>query len=230
MKRKNKLIAWLAGGIILALGPVWGMLGTVVGMVLAFGHFGQAELQAEVVANDISLALYTTAAGFIVCPFGIAIIIIAAIRLSKAKRTAEEFPTRKWTLSTESALSVERSLPRWTMENMRKRLTLVSAASASIVLVAILSSRYIARLRADRLFDFTLQSGALYYDSTVFSLVRFPNITYPCWVVCYDGPGVDLALPSVEISLFGKVLGTNPLNLIEKMNEYESLTKEEPNT
>ena len=95
MKRKNKLIAWLAGGIILALGPVWGMLGTVVGMVLAFGHLGQAEQQAEVLANDISLALYTTAAGFIVCPFGIAIIIVSAIKLSKAKKTAEGSPSQK---------------------------------------------------------------------------------------------------------------------------------------
>ena len=95
MKRKNKLITWLAGGIILALGPVWGMLGTVVGMVLSFGHFGQAGLQAEVVANDISLALYSTAAGFLVCPFGIAIIIVSAIKLSKAKKTVEGIPNQK---------------------------------------------------------------------------------------------------------------------------------------
>ena len=69
MKRKTKLIIWLVVGIILALGAIWGMLGTVVGMVLAFGHLGEAESQPEVLANDISVALYTTAAGWVTCAY-----------------------------------------------------------------------------------------------------------------------------------------------------------------
>jgi biopolymer transport protein ExbB len=85
MKQKNKLIAWLVGGILLALGPIWGMIGTVVGMVLAFGHLAESEPQTEVLANDISLALYTTAAGLVICPIGIVIIIITTIKLNKTK-------------------------------------------------------------------------------------------------------------------------------------------------
>ena len=95
MKRKSKLITWLVGGIILALGPIWGMIGTVVGMVMAFGHLGQSEPQAEVLANDISLALYTTAAGWIACPIGIVIIIVSAIKLGKDKREGEGIPNQK---------------------------------------------------------------------------------------------------------------------------------------
>lgn len=86
IKRKTKLIVWLVAGIILALGPIWGMIGTVVGMVLAFVNLGQPEPQAEALASNISLALYTTAAGWIACPIGIVVIIVSAIKLGKAGR------------------------------------------------------------------------------------------------------------------------------------------------
>jgi len=85
MKRKTKLIIWLVVGIIFALGPIWGMVGTVAGMVSAFGHLSQTEPQVEVLANDISLALYTSVAGWIACPIGVVIIIVSAIKLGKSK-------------------------------------------------------------------------------------------------------------------------------------------------
>ena len=86
MKRKSKLITWLVAGIVLALGPIWGMIGTVIGMLLAFSNLGQPELQAEALASNISFALYTTAAGWIACPIGIVIIIVSAIKLGRIKR------------------------------------------------------------------------------------------------------------------------------------------------
>lgn len=87
MKRKTKLILWLVAGIILALGPIWGVIGTVVGMILAFGNLGQPQPQAEALASNISLALYATAAGWIACPIGIVITIVSAIKLGKAGKT-----------------------------------------------------------------------------------------------------------------------------------------------
>lgn len=90
MKRNHKLITWLVGGIILALGPIWGMIGTVIGMVLAFGHLGQASPKPEVLSDHISLALYTTAAGWIACPIGIVIIIVSAITLGQSLNDTEE--------------------------------------------------------------------------------------------------------------------------------------------
>jgi biopolymer transport protein ExbB/TolQ len=91
MKRKSKLVTWLVGGVILALGPLWGWLGTVVGMVMAFGRLAQGEPEVEALARDISFALYTTVAGLVACPIGIAVIIVTVIKLTKTK---EDFPNK----------------------------------------------------------------------------------------------------------------------------------------
>jgi len=96
MKRKTKLIIWLVVGIILALGPIWGLVGTVVGMILAFGHLQQsASGEPEMLANDIGLALYTTVAGLIACPIGIIIVVVSAIMLGRTKNGPEEIPNKK---------------------------------------------------------------------------------------------------------------------------------------
>jgi biopolymer transport protein ExbB/TolQ len=79
----KKLIVGLIVGIVLALGPIWGMIGTVVGMVFAFGTLAQQQPQVEVLAGNMSLALFATVAGCIACPIGIVIIIVAAIKLGK---------------------------------------------------------------------------------------------------------------------------------------------------
>ncbi len=93
MLRKTKLVMWLVGGIILALGPLWGMIGTVVGMLMAFGTLAQQQPQPEVLASNISIALYATAAGWIACPIGIVIIILSSIHLGRAKKDNEEVPS-----------------------------------------------------------------------------------------------------------------------------------------
>jgi biopolymer transport protein ExbB/TolQ len=86
VRRKTKLIVWLVAGIILALGPVWGNIGTVVGMILTFGNGGQPQPQAEALASSISLALCATAVGWIACPIGIVIIIVSGAKLVKAAK------------------------------------------------------------------------------------------------------------------------------------------------
>lgn len=89
MKRKTKLMLWLVAGIILAMGPIWGMVGTAVGMILAFGHLGQPQPQHEALAGNISLALYATAAGWIACPIGIVLIIVSAITLGRTAASSD---------------------------------------------------------------------------------------------------------------------------------------------
>lgn len=85
----KKLIVGLVVGIVLALGPIWGMIGTVVGMVLAFDNLAQQQPQVDVLAGNISLALFATVVGWIACPIGIVIIIVAAFKLAKdGKATA----------------------------------------------------------------------------------------------------------------------------------------------
>lgn len=86
MKRDNKLIAWLIVGAILALGPIWGLIGTVVGMLMAFNHLGEGSPEVDVLATDISIALYTTAAGYVAFPIGAVIIIVVIVKMSRNKK------------------------------------------------------------------------------------------------------------------------------------------------
>jgi biopolymer transport protein ExbB len=90
MKTKTKFKTLLTVGIILALGPIWGLLGTVAGIVMAFGHAGESGMgKPELLAGDIGVALYTTAAGLIICPIGIACIIISCIFLNRIKKESQ---------------------------------------------------------------------------------------------------------------------------------------------
>ena len=82
----KKWISMLVVGIILALGPIWGLLGTVLGMINAFGQLAESEAEVSALSNDISLALYTTVAGFIVLPIGIVLIVVAVVNMSKGKQ------------------------------------------------------------------------------------------------------------------------------------------------
>jgi biopolymer transport protein ExbB len=52
--------------LLAKLAPMLGLLGTVVGMILAFGKIaGQTKVDPSALANDIGMALYTTAEGLL---------------------------------------------------------------------------------------------------------------------------------------------------------------------
>ena len=95
MNQKGKNIAiW---GIALQLGTVVGLIGTIVGMVRAFGRLAESETaQPAALANDISIAVYTTAAGSLVALVGIILILVA---LFGARYRAPWFRTVLWVLS-----------------------------------------------------------------------------------------------------------------------------------
>jgi hypothetical protein len=90
MNRKKKLICWLGAGIVLAAGPVWGVIGTVIGMVLAFVNLAQSQPQPEGLADNIRFVLYATMAGWVACPIGIVIVIVAVIKLGQNKQSVEK--------------------------------------------------------------------------------------------------------------------------------------------
>ena len=83
---KNKLTIWLILGVILALGPIWGIIGRAVGMILCFIELSQPTPDAKSLAMNISLSLYVTVIGFIACPIGITLAIISGIKLSKVQK------------------------------------------------------------------------------------------------------------------------------------------------
>jgi biopolymer transport protein ExbB/TolQ len=58
-------ISWI--NTVVKTEPMLGLLGTVMGMVQAFGKLGGNEsVKAQDLANDISFALYTTAIGLVI--------------------------------------------------------------------------------------------------------------------------------------------------------------------
>jgi len=83
---KRNLTICLIIGIILALGPIWGIIGRVVAMILCFINLSQSTPDVESLAMNITLSLYVTVIGFIACPIGITIAVISGIKLSKASK------------------------------------------------------------------------------------------------------------------------------------------------
>ena len=89
---KTAPIALLVVGVLLAFGPVWGLLGTVVGMIGAFGELSRGEeAEAGELASDMSVALYTTAVGSIMAPVGAVLIVLAVVWLKKVDQRRREF-------------------------------------------------------------------------------------------------------------------------------------------
>jgi len=80
-KQNSRLRKLRIVGIILASGPIWGVVGNVVALVLVFWNLRQPQPQVAALAHNISLALYTTVAGVIACPIGIAIIVVSSSKL-----------------------------------------------------------------------------------------------------------------------------------------------------
>ncbi|MGC3992305.1 MAG: MotA/TolQ/ExbB proton channel family protein [Chthoniobacteraceae bacterium] len=67
--KKGMLIAGMAMGGLLTLGPLWGILGTVLGMTAAFDHLQSTGVNApQAVAHDLGYTLLSTAAGFFALP------------------------------------------------------------------------------------------------------------------------------------------------------------------
>ena len=89
MEQRTKPTVGFVIGIILLLGPLWGMIGTILSMKLAFK---QPQPQVETMASNIGLALYPTVIGLIACPIGIVTIIVSAIKRSKTKNPTEGLP------------------------------------------------------------------------------------------------------------------------------------------
>ncbi|MCL6502932.1 MAG: MotA/TolQ/ExbB proton channel family protein [Pirellulales bacterium] len=64
LPRVNRLLPLIL--LLAKLAPMLGLLGTVVGMILAFGKIaGQTKVDPSALANDIGMALYTTAEGLL---------------------------------------------------------------------------------------------------------------------------------------------------------------------
>ncbi len=85
-KVQRNYVIMLVIGVLLALGPLWGVIGSVIGMTRAFTTMGQSSsTEVGILANDISFALYCTMAGYLMCPIGLILIAFCAFKLYKLK-------------------------------------------------------------------------------------------------------------------------------------------------
>ena len=93
MKSRIGPISLIVIGSLLTLGPLCGVIGTVVGMMRAFGTLGGPKPPTpEHLASDISISLWSTAAGMILSPIGLVLIVVGIVwllRVNRARQDAE---------------------------------------------------------------------------------------------------------------------------------------------
>jgi hypothetical protein len=85
MNRKAKLTVWLVVGVAMALGPIIGTLPGIIGMVMTFRHLDEGGWQAEIFDESIDVSVWLILAGLVVCPIGIVVAVISAVKLIRNK-------------------------------------------------------------------------------------------------------------------------------------------------
>ena len=85
------LAAGVALGALLALGPLWGLAGTVLGMTRSFDEISraQSEVDPSELADGISVALTSTVLGIAVCPLGVVLLVLCIAGLARDARREE---------------------------------------------------------------------------------------------------------------------------------------------
>ena len=88
-------ILLLVVAVLLTLGPLWGVLGTVVGMIRAFGELNQSgEASSEALASHIDFSLWTTIVGLAMSPVGIVLLVFAITWIVKVNRKRSDASSR----------------------------------------------------------------------------------------------------------------------------------------
>jgi len=76
----KKPIVLFTVGAIFCLGPLWGLLGTMLGMTRAFGRMAESTAaEPAALAADVSLAMWAMIVGWLAIPLGTVIVIAAII-------------------------------------------------------------------------------------------------------------------------------------------------------
>ena len=93
MKSRKGPITLIVSGSLLALGPLWGLLGTMIGMFRTFGTVATSGPgTSEQLANDVSTSFWATVAGLIISPIGIVLLVVGIVwlvRIRKAEKGIE---------------------------------------------------------------------------------------------------------------------------------------------
>jgi biopolymer transport protein ExbB/TolQ len=85
--KKFFLVAGVVVGSILVLGPVWGAIGTALGMMHAFKTLGSDGISdPHALSADIGVVMETTTFGLIACPVGVVLLAICIVFLVQSKK------------------------------------------------------------------------------------------------------------------------------------------------
>lgn len=94
MKSRKGPMSLVVIGSVLAISPLWGLLGTVIGMLRAFAAAQQSTpVPPEHLASNVSLSLLATAAGVAISPIGLALLIggiIWFVRINKQEKASNQ--------------------------------------------------------------------------------------------------------------------------------------------
>ncbi|MEN8260664.1 MAG: hypothetical protein ABFS02_08785 [Pseudomonadota bacterium] len=83
----KKPISLLLVGFFCSLGPVWGTLGGIIGLVGAFNSDHPLRKgNDEAMDMDINVSLWTTVVGWLMTPIGIILILVSCIWLMRNRR------------------------------------------------------------------------------------------------------------------------------------------------
>jgi hypothetical protein len=90
MKSRGGPITLIVAGGLLALGPLWGILGTVIGMIRAFGMVASPGAGApERLASGINASLWATWAGLATAPIGLGLLTGGFVWLGRARKAQQ---------------------------------------------------------------------------------------------------------------------------------------------
>jgi hypothetical protein len=91
---KQKLsIAGIVIGAILALGPLWGMVGAAFGMQRALDVLGESGIaDPRALSSAIGVTLFLQIFGLVAWPFGIVLCIVSIIMLLALQRRPPPLP------------------------------------------------------------------------------------------------------------------------------------------
>jgi len=85
--RKPFFIAGMVAGGLLTLGPVWGLLGTVFGMMHAFSTLNNNGIaDPTTLSNHIGTTLMSTTMGILMFPVGVTMLVISVLLYLKAQK------------------------------------------------------------------------------------------------------------------------------------------------
>lgn len=92
--KRNLCLVGIVLGVLLALGPLWGMTGTAFEMTRVFQELDRKPgiTDPHVVSSNVSRTLLVTAAGLIACPIGVVLTLVSVIALVRLKRTPPPLP------------------------------------------------------------------------------------------------------------------------------------------